>query len=158
MLSKYANKHPTLVEDFNQIPIMISYQFQNSKAVTKELFPTGTSFPSTKSITFQQKDGGMSLLVHYHDKFKLMDGLPNQIAQYEIQNSTMKPSGKFDLVLTVSNNLNNIAVLDKAEVIYEFKDKGVNKKKYELLKFRLSSYALPPKEKKAFFDLECQMI
>lgn len=77
MLSRFASKQSAVVEDFNQIPIMISYQFEGSKVVTKELFPVGSSFPSTKSITFQQKDGGLSLLIHYHDKFQLLEGLPN---------------------------------------------------------------------------------
>jgi heat shock protein 4 len=84
MLSKYASKNAPVIEDFNQIPIMISYQFANSKVITKELFGVGTTFPSTKSITFENKAGGMQLLVHYHEKFKLLQGLPNQIAQHEI--------------------------------------------------------------------------
>lgn len=52
MLSSFAAKNATVVEDFNQIPIMISYQFANSKVTTKELFSVDSSFPSTKSITF----------------------------------------------------------------------------------------------------------
>lgn len=64
-------------------------------------------------------------------------------------------------MLTVSNNLHNIASLDKAELIQEYTEKVDGKlkdmKRTEPLKFRLSSYALPPNEKKQFFDLECEM-
>ena len=44
------------VEENNQQPISISYKFKGTeKVVTKELFKVGTSFPSTKSITFEKK-------------------------------------------------------------------------------------------------------
>jgi hypothetical protein len=58
----------------------------------------------------------------------------------------------------VSNNIHNIGVLDKAEIVQEYQDRVDGKlkdmKRTEPLKFRLSSYALPPKDKKSFFDLE----
>jgi len=58
------------VQEFNSLPVSISYQFatpagEAPKPVTKELFPIGSSFPSTKTITFDNKKGGMELLVHY---------------------------------------------------------------------------------------------
>jgi hypothetical protein len=57
------------IEEFNPIPICISYKFKgNDKVVTKELFKIGTSFPATKSITFENKLGGVDLLLHYSDK------------------------------------------------------------------------------------------
>ena len=78
------------IEEFNQLPISISYKFKNSdKVITKELFGIGANFPSTKNICFENKLGGCDLLVHYSDKALLMAGLPNQIAQYEI--SEAKP-------------------------------------------------------------------
>ena len=58
---------------------MITYQFKGSeKVITKELFAIGSSFPSTKSITFDDKTGGIELLIHYGDKLMIpvLDGLP----------------------------------------------------------------------------------
>lgn len=58
------------VQEYNALPVSISYQFavpegEQPKVVTKELFPLGSSFPSTKTITFDNKKGGMDLMVHY---------------------------------------------------------------------------------------------
>jgi heat shock protein 4 len=62
------------VQEFNSTPISISYQFTNSgeqppKVITKEIFPVGSSFPSIKTITFDNKKGAMDLLVHYSQGF-----------------------------------------------------------------------------------------
>jgi hypothetical protein len=49
-------------------PIAISYKFKGTeKVVTKELFKAGSSFPSTKTITFDNKQGNVDLIVHYSD-------------------------------------------------------------------------------------------
>jgi hypothetical protein len=69
------------VQEFNTYPISITYQFaskdgQQAKTVTKEIFPIGSSFPSTKSITFDQKNAEMDLLIHYSQGADVMQGLP----------------------------------------------------------------------------------
>lgn len=157
MLSIYASKNTPRIEDFNQIPVQITYQFTGSKLITKELFSVGSSFPSTKSITFDGKAGGLQLLIHYHDKYRLLPGLPNQIAQYEIvqaQVDQTKQVAKYSTVLTISNNLHNIPVLERVELVQEWvevvKGKKQNMKTTDPIKFKLSSYALPPKEKQTF--------
>ena len=66
------------IVEFNELPISISYKFKGAeKVVTKELFKTGSSFPSTKSVTFDNKDGNVDLMVHYTENAGLMQGLPN---------------------------------------------------------------------------------
>lgn len=66
------------VEEYNPQPISISYKFKGTdKVVTKELFKVGTNFPSTKSITFDNKNGNLDLMVHYSEGAQLMSGLPN---------------------------------------------------------------------------------
>src|SRR3569833_2740033 len=49
------------VQEYNLYPVSISYQFtsggEQAKVSTKELFPLGSQFPSTKSITFDYKRG-----------------------------------------------------------------------------------------------------
>ena len=47
----------------------MTYKFKNEdKATTKELFKIGGTFPSTKSIVFENRAGGIDLLIHYSDK------------------------------------------------------------------------------------------
>lgn len=103
-------------------PVCISYQFKGSdKFVTKELFKVGSSFPSTKSITFDNKSGGANLLVHYGPSAELMKGLPNQIAQYEISEGKQEEkTEKFSFTMRVSNNIHNVCCLDEAEYVQEW--------------------------------------
>ena len=59
----------------------IKYKFKNSDKVSqKELFKVGSSFPSTKSITFDNKLGGLNLMIHYSDKANLLEGIPKDIS------------------------------------------------------------------------------
>ena len=61
------------VQEYNAIPVSITYSFPSTvegeqpKVITKEIFPVGSSFPSTKTITFDNKKGGIDILVHYSD-------------------------------------------------------------------------------------------
>jgi len=81
MLNPLFKSQPLEILDFNQMPVSISYKFKSTdKVITKELFPVGTSFPSTKSITFDSKQGGVDLLIHYSNNTQMLNGLPNQIA------------------------------------------------------------------------------
>ena len=74
MLSPNYSVADYKVEEYNSTPVSISYQFDDqddkSKWVIKELFTQGSSFPSTKSITFDNKIGGMNLKIGYSQKFK----------------------------------------------------------------------------------------
>ena len=64
-------------DEFNAHPITISYKFHGAeKFVTKELFKVGTSFPSTKTITFENKIGGLDLAINYGEGTKILPGLP----------------------------------------------------------------------------------
>lgn len=71
MLSPLFKVSDYEVQEYNVLPVSISYSFypqaegEQPKVVVKELFPLGSSFPSTKTITFDNKKGGMDLLVHY---------------------------------------------------------------------------------------------
>jgi len=67
------------VDDYNALPVSVTYNFMNEpdKKKTMDIFPTGSNFPCTKTITFKNKLGGMNLLVHYKDGAALMPGLPH---------------------------------------------------------------------------------
>lgn len=65
------------IVEFNPHSICITYKFRNeNKSTTKELFKIGDTFPSCKSILFENRIGGVDLLIHYNDKVQLMRGLP----------------------------------------------------------------------------------
>jgi hypothetical protein len=89
--------------------------------VTKELFKVGSSFPSTKTITFDNKLGNLDLIVHYSDKAELIEGLPGQIAQYDIaEGKKDDKTEKASFAMRVSNNIHNVACLDEVEFIQEW--------------------------------------
>lgn len=69
------------VQEYNEYPVSISYSFpppqgEEVKIITKELFPVGSSFPSTKTITFDNKKGGLDLLIHYTAGTVFPQGIP----------------------------------------------------------------------------------
>ena len=90
--------------------------------MTKDLFPVGSSFPSTKTITFDNKKGGMDLLIHYTQGTALLPGLPTQVAQYKIKEVNPKKGDKFSFVLRVSNNIHQIPILESSELVEEWEE------------------------------------
>ena len=57
------------IEEYNPSAINFSYKFYGSEnVVTKELFKIGSSFPYAKNITFENKVGGLDLLINYDEK------------------------------------------------------------------------------------------
>lgn len=101
----------------------ITYSFKgdggDGKTVTKELFPIGTSFPSTKTITFDNKKGGMDLLIHYSPGTPLLNGHPLEIAKYTIHEGKPKHE-KVSFILRVSNNIHQIPCLESSDMQEEW--------------------------------------
>lgn len=113
------------VQEYNSLPVSITYSFppaegEQVKAVTKELFPVGSSFPSTKTITFDNKKGGMSLLVHYSEGASVLTGLPREVANYTVKEGKQKHNEKVAFILRVSNNIHQIPCLESADLQEEW--------------------------------------
>lgn len=112
------------VEEYNEHPICIQYQFSgNDKVTEKELFKVGSSFPTTKTITFENKLGGANLLIKYPDDAGTLKGLPIQISQHQIpegKKNEDKPVEKTSFIMRVTNNIHNIAYLEDAELAQEW--------------------------------------
>ena len=127
-------------------PISISYKFNGTeKVVTKELFKTASSFPSTKTITFDNKMGALNLIVHYSEKANLMEGLPTQIAQYAISEGTKdEKTEKCSFAMRVSNNIHNVACLDEVEFIQEWTEE----EKIPIKASPVPTVPVPPKDEK----------
>lgn len=126
--------------------------------MTKELFKRGGNFPSTQKVSFDNKLGGASLLLHYSNNKMILPGLPHQIAQYEI--SSCAPKDKDDVnqfSMFVSNNMHNIAVLDSA-VVKHSPPKSMFRKTADPTETKLqtkhSSFALAPHVRKKYRELE----
>lgn len=67
MLSPTFNVSSFVVEEYNALPVNIAYQFEGeTEAKVKELFTTGSMFPLTKTVTFDNKLGGAQLLISYN--------------------------------------------------------------------------------------------
>jgi len=60
-------------------------------------------------------------MVHYSDGATIDEGLPLQIAQYEIEEGKLNDNcEKHSFTMRVSNNIHNIACLDEAELCQEW--------------------------------------
>ena len=125
MLSPNFRVQDFEVQDFNQHPIQIQYKFNNTEGSLKEsdIFNIGSSFPSTKTITFANKLGALDLLIKYNDVSDILPGLPKQIAQYRIQEGKLdegKELTKYSFVMRLSNNIHNVCELEGAQLIQEW--------------------------------------
>lgn len=113
------------MQEYNSLPVSITYQFpaaegEQAKSVTKELFPVGSSFPSTKTITFENKKGNMDLLVHYSESAPILAGLPREVAKYKIKEAKPKHNEKVAFILRVSNNIHQVPCLESADLQEEW--------------------------------------
>ena len=129
------------VQEYNTLPVSITYSFpaaegEQAKTVTKELFPVASSFPSTKTITFDNKRGNMDLLIHYSDAAQILPGLPREIAKYHIKEGKPKHNEKFAFILRVSNNIHQIPCLESADLQEEWTEEE---------KIPIKKDAAPPK-------------
>ena len=75
----------------------------------------GSHFPSTKTITFDNKKGGMDLIVKYSPGAAVLPGLPTDIARYVINEGKPKHE-KVAFILRVSNNIHQIPGLESSEL------------------------------------------
>lgn len=128
MLSPLFSVSSFVVEEYNALPVSITYRFGADGApVTKELFKKGSMFPLSKAVTFDNKLGDMDLLVHYtKDQSEILTGLPDQIAQYMVKSGTLKHSenpvggSKCKFQFKVMNNIHQIPCLESTELIEEW--------------------------------------
>jgi hypothetical protein len=85
----------------------------------------GSNFPLTKSITFDYKKGGMELIVKYSPQADLLPGMPSDIAHYVINEAEPKHD-IFCFILRVSNNINQIPILESSELKEECEEEELN--------------------------------
>jgi len=114
------------VQEYNSLPVSITYSFppavegEQPKAITKELFPVGSSFPSTKTITFDNKKGGLNLLVHYSENADILPGLPREVSTYTVKEGKPKHNEKVAFILRISNNIHQVPCLESADLQEEY--------------------------------------
>ena len=75
-------------------------------------------------MTFDNKLGGLKVLLHYAQQKMLLEGLPLHIAQYEIAEAQIdknKQTTKIRFEVKITNNINNIPIVEEANVLHEYK-------------------------------------
>lgn len=116
------------VQDFNLHQVQIQYKFSSQEGgqlKESDIFSIGSSYPSTKTITFANKLGALDLLIKYNDSAEILPGLPKQIAQYRIQEGKLDESKeltKYSFVMRLSNNIHNICELEGSQLVQEWKE------------------------------------
>lgn len=90
----------------------MQYQFQGSELKSNEIFAQKSMFPLSKSVTFNNKLGGLQLCLQYDDKAPIAPGLPRSIAKYEVRQGELEKEGmpehKFKLLVNVKNDLHQV--------------------------------------------------
>ena len=159
MLSRNSRVQDFSIEEFNEIPLGVTYQFSGSdKRVTKELFARGGTFPATQKLAFKDKLGGCQLLIHYMTNTMILPGLPQNIAQYEIASVKAKDASHSNVFnMFVSNDVHNICVLDRA-IVQHVPEKSMFRNTGEttetVLNSKHSSFALAPAVRKQYIEGE----
>jgi heat shock 70kDa protein 4 len=127
MLNPTFSVSSFVVEEFNSLPVQICYQFDGEQdQKVKELFTVGSMFPLTKTVTFDNKLGGVKLLISYDiNKQAILKGLPDQIAGYQIKNgkpkhADSKHGNKVKFTMRIVNDLNQIPRLGGADFTEEW--------------------------------------
>jgi len=86
------------------------------------MFPIkSTKVPNKKSITFNNKTGGMDVQLKYADGAEILPGLPTVIAQYTVAGAKLKQEGSdahsYELCYDIENTLHQIPVLKEVNII-----------------------------------------
>lgn len=110
-LSPAFNTGVFKVEEFNHLPIEVIYGDTGSQETKSAvMFPAKTSkCPNKKSITFNNKVGGMDIQLKYAEGAEILEGLPSIIAQYQVPEGKLKHADKdqasHELAFEIENSL-----------------------------------------------------
>ena len=127
MMTPFFNVSDFKMEDYNNLPVTINYQFQDLETGEpkdpkeyRNFFQLGQRFPLVQQLKFDNKEGQLSLKIDYSDEAQLLQGLPSTIAQYNIargkRNKADVPGSSTKLVIRVRNSINQIPELDRVEM------------------------------------------
>ena len=127
MMTPFFNVSDFKMEDYNNLPVTINYQFTDLETGEpkdpkeyRNFFQLGQRFPLVQQLKFDNKEGQLTLKIDYSDEAQLMQGLPSTIAQYNIargkRNKADVPGSSTKLVIRVKNNINQIPELDRVEM------------------------------------------
>ena len=127
MLTPHFNVQQFTMNDYNNIPVTVNYQFKDPESGAakdpkeyRNFFDIGQKFPVVQQLKFDNKEGLCTLKIDYSDSATLMNGLPQTIAQYEIgrgKRSKADVAGcTTKLAIRVKNNANQIPELERVEM------------------------------------------
>jgi len=126
MLSPLFSVASFVVEEYNALPVSIQYNFADDGTKnTKEIFGRGSMFPLTKTVTFDNKVGDMTLLVRYTPNADILKGLPYDVSEYKVgvgkpKKQDVKGGSKVKFQFKVENNIHQIPELRDTDLIEEW--------------------------------------
>ena len=116
------------VQEFNHLPIEVVYGDNGSEETKKAvMFNTGLSkVPNKKSITFNNKVGGMHVQLKYAEGAEVLTGLPGVIAQYQVPEGKLKQEGKdkhtHEVCFDIQNTMHHIPVLKEVNLVENWQE------------------------------------
>lgn len=127
MMTPHFNVQQFTMEDYNNMPVSVNYQFTDLETGTakdpkeyRNFFDLGQKFPLVQQLKFDNKEGAMSIKIDYSDTAQLMAGLPTTIAQYDVSRGTRKHAdvcySSTKLAIRIKNNINQIPELERVEM------------------------------------------
>ena len=127
MLTPHFTVQQFTMEDYNNLPVTINYQFTDIETGQpkdpkeyRNFFELGQKFPLVQQLKFDNKEGQCMLKIDYSEGSSLLSGLPTTIAQYDIGRGKRAKADvagcTTKLIIRVKNNANQIPELDKVEM------------------------------------------
>jgi len=124
MLTPNFSVQPFKLNDYNNLPVSVTYKFNEEEAKEKmypNFFKVGQKFPMSQELTWADKEGDLNIAVNYGQDASgsslLLAGLPDTIAQYTVGKGKRKNAGvdggsKTKLTVRVRNGIHQIPELE----------------------------------------------
>jgi len=124
MLTPNFSVQPFKLNDYNNLPISVTYKFSDAEAKEKmypNFFKVGQKFPMSQELTWADKEGDLAVAINYGQDASgaslLLAGLPDTIAQYTVgkgkkKNAEVEGGSKTKLTVRVRNGIHQIPELE----------------------------------------------
>jgi heat shock protein 4 len=146
------------MSDYNSTPVKVSYCFHedgknDEMKAYPDFFKLGQKFPMSQELSFNNKEGDLTLAIDYDQTTPQLQGLPLTISQHKISKGKRAkadvPGSKVRLVIVLSNNHNQIPTLFDVKLVENWQEEEKIP-----IKTGPPKAAAPPKEEKKAEDGE----
>jgi hypothetical protein len=120
MLSPKFKVADFTIDDCNMSPIQIEWSFDNGTTTKKKvLFEKGCTYPTIKSLTFDNKKDPSLIQVAYDNTNNIVEGIPTILGRYQVKGTNPKEE-KHSICYKVKLDINGMVKLDSVELIEEY--------------------------------------